>query len=143
MTQNKVTSNDIFQCQQCGNCCIGYGGTYVTPKDIKAIAKFINTESETFVVDYCQLSNNKPVLKIGDNGKCIFFDDKTQCTIHPVKPRMCRAWPFIKNVLRAPGNWEIMSGACPGIKTDFSPLEIKTCIEKEIAILNELRKDLD
>ena len=144
MTQSKrVTSEDIFNCKQCGDCCTGYGGTYITPKDIKAIAEYIETDKDNFVKEYCQISLGKPVIKIGDNGKCVFFDDKTQCTIHPVKPRMCRAWPFIKNVLRAPDNWEIMSGSCPGIITGFSDSDIKNCVKQEIDKLNELRKDLD
>lgn len=143
MTQSNITSDDIFHCAQCGDCCTGYGGTYITPKDIKAIADYINTDEKTFVDDYCQRSGDKPVIKVAENGKCVFFDEKTQCTIHPVKPRMCRAWPFIQNVLKAPGNWEVMSGACPGIKTGFSHSDIKRCVQKEIDRLNELRKDLD
>jgi len=143
LTQSKITSKDIFHCQQCGECCTGYGGTYITPKDIDAIADFLKTDANEFVENYCQISSDKPVLKVGDNGKCLFFDDKVQCTIHPVKPRMCKAWPFIKNVIKAPGNWEIMSGACPGIKTGFDIEDIKRCVQEEIDILNELRKDLD
>ncbi len=143
LTQNKVTSKDIFHCEQCGDCCTGYGGTYITPKDINAIAKYINADAKKFVDDYCQISEGKPIIKISDNGKCIFFDEKTQCTIHPVKPRMCRAWPFIKNVIKAPGNWEIMSEACAGIRTGFPHSDIKKCIQKEIDTLDELRKDLD
>ena len=49
MTQNKVTSKDIFHCEQCGDCCTGYGGTYITPKDITAIADYINADAEKFI----------------------------------------------------------------------------------------------
>ena len=144
MTQNNITSEDIFQCKQCGDCCTGYGGTYITPQDIKNIASFISKDEEDFLTNYCQISDSsKPVLKVAENGKCIFFDDKTQCTIHPVKPRMCRAWPFLETILRAPGNWEVMSDACPGIKTGFPHKDIQECVKKEIDILNKLRKDLD
>jgi len=144
VTQSNLTPDDIFQCKQCGDCCTGYGGTYITPQDIKNIASFISKDEKIFLKDYCQISDSsKPVLKVADTGKCIFFDEKTQCTIHPVKPRMCRAWPFIENILRAPGNWEVMSGACPGIKTGFPHKDIQKCVKGEIEALNLLRKDLD
>lgn len=144
MTHNKdVTTDDLFQCRQCGDCCTGYGGTYVTPKDIEAIASFIDTPSESFTERFCQISGGRPVLKVGENNKCIFFDEKTQCTIHPVKPRMCRAWPFIDSILSAPGNWDLMSEACPGINTGFPHSVVQECVKKEIDALNNLRKDLD
>lgn len=143
MTHKKITPDDIFQCQQCGDCCTGYGGTYITPKDIEAIAAFIDAAPETFTETYCQISDGRPVLKVGDNNKCIFFDETVQCTIHPVKPRMCRAWPFIKNILKAPGNWELMSQACPGIRTGFPHSEVQACVKKEMEKLNKMREDLD
>lgn len=141
MTQINIKPEDIFECQQCGDCCTGYGGTYVTENDIRRIAEFINTSAETFQNDYCQISDGKPVLKIDSTGKCVFFSEATQCTIHPVKPRMCRAWPYIENILKAPGNWEIMSGACPGIKTGFSHDQVKECVKKELDKLNRSRKE--
>ncbi len=139
-----ITPQDIFHCKQCGDCCTGYGGTYVTPKDIKNIAKFISKNEDELINNYCQISDSgKPVLKVAGNGKCVFFDAATQCTIHPVKPRMCRAWPYIENILRAPGNWEVMSAACPGIKTGFSHSDIQKCVKQEVDALNKLREDLD
>lgn len=143
MTQNKVRPEDIFECCQCGDCCTGYGGTYVNEKDISRIAAFINTRPETFKKNYCQISDGKPVLKTGDNDKCIFFDPASQCTIHPVKPKMCKAWPFIENILRAPGNWNIMSDACPGIRTGFTQEQIKNCVKSEVEKLRIERKKLD
>lgn len=143
MPRNKVKAEDIFQCKQCGDCCTGYGGTYITPQDISAISEFIQTDSSKFVEKFCQISGGRPVLKIGVNNKCVFFDEKVQCTIHPVKPRMCRAWPFIEGILTAPGNWEVMSQACPGIRTGFSHDEVKRCVKEEIEKLNKMRKGLD
>ena len=44
-------SEAIFECQQCGDCCRGYGGTFVSKRDIDAIASFIGTNPESFVVE--------------------------------------------------------------------------------------------
>jgi Fe-S-cluster containining protein len=130
----KMESSDIFECKQCGDCCQGYGGTFVSPEDIQSIAAYIQTSPDRFVSDYCQISGGKPVLAQGENGYCVFWN--ATCTIHPVKPRMCRAWPFIKSVLADIANWRIMAGACPGMRTDVSDDVIRKCVKKELKIDN-------
>lgn len=131
MPCNPLTSDDIFNCRQCGDCCKGFGGTYVSPEDIQAIAAFIQVDPEIFPKKYCQPSGRKTVLAQAENGYCIFWKDRI-CTIHPVKPRMCKAWPFIPNVLKDPQNWYIMAGLCPGIRTDVTPSEIVGCVRSQI-----------
>ena len=120
---------EIFKCQKCGDCCKGYGGTFLTGNDIKTIAGYIGTDPPTFIAKYCQLSGDKPILAQGPNGHCIFWDKF--CTIHSVKPRMCSEWPFIKSVLVDVKNWHIMAGLCPGMRTDVIDNTIKACVKKE------------
>jgi Fe-S-cluster containining protein len=129
-TNRSLNSSDAFECTMCGECCNGYGGTYVTEDDIRAIAAYIDTDPASFRNDYCSFSDGKPLLKSGEDGKCIFFKEK--CSIHPVKPRMCREWPFIPAVLKEPGNWNLMSDACPGIKTDIDREALKRITEAEL-----------
>jgi len=121
---------EIFSCKKCGDCCKGYGGTFVTAEDIEAIAAYIKMDPERFVADYCDMSGGKPVLAQGENGYCIFWDEV--CTIHPVKPRMCRAWPFIESVLTDINNWHIMAGVCPGIRTDVPDDVIRACVREKV-----------
>ena len=128
----------VFECQQCGECCKGYGGTYVTEKDVEAIAAFIGVAPEGFVNTYCRISGRKPVLAQGENGYCIFW--KKLCGIHPVKPRMCREWPFIRTVLKAPENWRMMASCCPGMRTDVSDETIVACVSDALTRGNESRK---
>ena len=109
-------ASDFFECTQCGSCCKGYGGTRVDPKDIAAIADFLNLTVQTATARYCVLSGNKFVLGQRADGYCIFFDKN--CTIHPVKPLMCRRWPFIPSLLVDILNWQIMAVSCPGIHRD-------------------------
>lgn len=130
MLYKDITLSDIFECRQCGECCKGYGGTFVTEKEIKAIVDYLNIDPEHFVDKYCQVSGGKPVLAQGRNSYCVFWDGL--CTIHPVKPRMCRNWPFIESVLVDINNWHIMAALCPGIRTDFPDSAIKECIRKEL-----------
>jgi Fe-S-cluster containining protein len=130
MPYKNVTPDDLFKCRKCGDCCKGYGGTYLSLHDIAAISDFIRISSDQFMKDYCSFSGSRPILTQKSDGYCIFWDEV--CTIHPVKPRMCKAWPFISPVVADPANWTIMAGSCPGIQTGF-PLEvIKTCVLKII-----------
>ena len=133
MPCNDPSSEEIFICQQCGDCCRGYGGTFVTPADIAAIAAYVHTDPDRFVKTYCVFSGSRPVLAQKEDGYCVFWNKL--CTIHPVKPRMCKAWPYIESVLADVGNWEIMASACPGIKTGVSPKTIQQCVRRHLALL--------
>ena len=125
---SSIAPSDIFECCQCGECCKGYGGTFVTEDDILAISGYLGISAEDFVSEYGASSGSGLVLAQGEDEYCVFAE-RGRCTIHPVKPNMCRAWPFIDGVLRDPGNWYIMAGSCPGIRTDVSESTIRRCVE--------------
>jgi Fe-S-cluster containining protein len=118
----------IFECRQCGDCCRGYGGTFVSKRDIITIASFLGTDPESFVANYCRLSGKRPLLTQKEDGYCIFWD--RICTIHPVKPLMCRRWPFIESVLIDVANWRIMASMCPGMRADAPEYRVKECVRK-------------
>ena len=86
MSDNAL-SQKLFECQLCGECCKGYGGTYVSKKDVATISEFIGADPTEFVGSYCRISGNRPLLAQGEDGYCIFCKDGT-CQIHPVKPKM-------------------------------------------------------
>lgn len=123
--------SDVFKCKRCGDCCKGFGGTFVTKEEIESISSHINTDPEAFIEKYCQISGEMPVLAQGKNDYCIFWDE--QCMIHPVKPRMCKMWPFIKSVLVDINNWHVMVSLCPGIHTDVPGGTIQKFISKELS----------
>lgn len=134
MDSEFLTGDDIFNCTQCGECCSGFGGTYVDDNDIKRIASFINCDPETFIKSYCNPSGSRWVLTQGHDGYCIFFDKN--CTIHPVKPYMCRAWPFLRTIVKNPVNWKIMAGSCRGIKPDIPEDVLKRIVAREVEKLD-------
>lgn len=113
-----MTSDDrLFECTQCGDCCKGFGGTYLTDADVEAIAKFIGVPIDTVVESYSTRSGGRLVLAQRPDGYCIFWDGN--CTIHPVKPKMCRQWPFIQSLLVDIANWRMMASVCPGMRNDL------------------------
>jgi hypothetical protein len=122
---------EIFQCKKCGDCCKGYGGTYVTESDIKKISEYIHVSPKKFINEYCVLSGKRYVLSQSNTGYCKFWNKL--CTIHPVKPKMCKAWPFIESVLVDPLNWQIMGRSCPGINMN-APLDlVRQTIKEKLA----------
>jgi len=131
-TGHRAGEDAVFECSMCGDCCRGFGGTYVSEEDITAISEYIGVLRDRFVRAYCSLSGGKPVLAQGDNGRCIFWDKV--CTIHPVKPRMCRQWPFIPAILVDVLNWRIMAASCKGMRTDLSDAEIAACVKSKLGI---------
>ncbi len=54
---------------------------------------------------------NKP------GGGCV-FNEKGRCRIHPVKPRICRDWPFLPAILLHATEFEAAKEACPGLVRD-------------------------
>jgi Fe-S-cluster containining protein len=131
------TPDELFECRMCGDCCRGYGGTYVSADDIQAIADYLRIDPSRFKDQYCRLSGSRYVITQSDNGYCIFWDQL--CRIHPVKPRMCRNWPFIEAVLKDVANWRIMGDSCPGIHTDLPDAVIYRTVARLIKERHEAR----
>lgn len=130
MTSDVVTPDDLFTCRRCGNCCKGYGGTYITAAEIDKICRYLGLDRKRFMRGYCQMSAGNPMVGQAENGFCVFWDQL--CTIHPVKPKMCRKWPFIESVLVDARNWQYMASSCPGMRTDFSDDQIQKCVREVI-----------
>jgi len=121
----------------CGDCCKGYGGTFVTQEDVEAISEYLNISPTSFLADYCQWSGKHPVIKTGLSGYCIFWDKV--CTIHQIKPRMCKLWPFIEGVLVDPSNWDAMHSMCPGIQKEVNHEDLLDCVRQVLADYNRSR----
>ena len=126
-SESRCREEDVFRCRQCGDCCRGYGGTYVSAADIAAIARYLKLPEKTLISRYCAASGERLLLAQGENGYCAFWADGL-CSIHPVKPAMCRKWPFLESVLLDVGNWWAMASCCPGMRTDVSPERVRACV---------------
>ncbi len=130
MPSDRIGPQDLFECRRCGDCCKGFGGTYLTGEDIETISHYIGSKPKKFIARYCSLSGTKPVLAQRSDGYCIFWDNI--CTIHPVKPRMCRRWPFIESILVDAENWLIMADSCPGIHADVPVDAVQKYVKKKL-----------
>ena len=71
------------------------------------------------------------MIKTVESGYCIFWDKL--CTIHEVKPRMCKIWPFIESILVDPSNWDIIKSMCPGIHENTNMDDLAECVRSVLA----------
>lgn len=108
----------VFQCRQCGDCCAGRGGIFVRPEEVAEMAAFLDLDEQEFYVRYVESSPLGNRLAI-ENGVCVFVEDN-RCRVHPVKPFICRQWPFLPALLVDAEEFEAAKGACPGIDPDCS-----------------------
>jgi Fe-S-cluster containining protein len=104
----------VFQCQQCGDCCVGRGGILVRPDEVKAMAALLELAEAEFCRRYVEDSDLGPRLTVAD-GVCVFLMAGSLCRVHPVKPFICRQWPFLPALLVDPDELEHAKTACPGL----------------------------
>ncbi len=85
------------RCHACSNSC-RLGSGVLAPGDLEKIAAFLKEKPAAVRKKYFEEVTvyNKKVLrpKLLRNGKpfgkCVFFDEKKGCTVHPVKPLECK-----------------------------------------------------
>ena len=127
-----MEQSSLFSCTMCGECCRGFGGTYVEEKEIRAIAEYLGKGIKEFLNRYCIRSADRFLLGQREDGYCVFYTDA--CSIHPVKPKMCRKWPYIEGVLKDVANWYAMASSCPGMKRDATEEEILRQVRYQLSI---------
>ena len=106
----------VFICQQCGQCCQGEKGILVTATELKAMATHLGLSPADFATRYLVETSLGPQLATRQ-GTCV-MQEETCCRVHPVKPRICREWPFVWALLTHADEFEAAKEACPGILAD-------------------------
>lgn len=74
-----------FECMMCGNCC-RFSIITLNDEDTRRI------EAHGHKDFYEVLDSGEKKLKMA-NGRCMFVKDDA-CTIHDIKPEVCRNFPF-------------------------------------------------
>jgi len=125
----------VFQCRQCGDCCVGRGGILVAPYEVKAMAALLELAEAEFCRCYVEASDLGPRLTVA-NGVCVFLMDGGLCRVHAVKPFICRQWPFLPAILLDPDELENAKTACPGLNPacnhkDFLEAALGHSLEEE------------
>ncbi len=102
-----------FACTGCGDCCRVEGFVWVDRREIRAIARFLALDRETFARRYLrQLGRRLSLTEKGDHA-CVFWD--RGCAIYAVRPRQCRTYPFWSRCLESSPAWRQEGEECEGI----------------------------
>ncbi len=110
----------VFHCKMCGQCCFGFGGILVDSKELSKIANFLHLDKKKVIENFLKKGEKYYYIKEKD-GACIFFDKKEKkCKIHPVKPDICKAWPFLRGNMVDEISFNMAKGYCPGINPEVT-----------------------
>ena len=112
-----LDKSTVFHCRQCGDCCAGRGGIFVKPGEVEAMAALLALPVPEFCRLYLEASALGPRLAVAE-GVCVFLMEGKYCRVHPVKPFICRQWPFLPALLVDPDELENAKTACPGLDPD-------------------------
>jgi Fe-S-cluster containining protein len=105
-----------FECTGCGNCCTGQPGyVWVSEQDVRAIAEHLDKPVGEIRLLHTRPVRGKTSLTEYPNGDCTFLDPRTRrCGIYPVRPNQCRTWPFWRQNIDTPDDWQRTAADCPG-----------------------------
>jgi len=138
-----------FECTKCGACCRDeFLLVTVTGSDIVRIAAVLGLSPNEMlkVLDFYVVSDGAPTpigldkfpsvategglsfiaLKKMENGECIFLKENL-CMIHPVRPAVCRSFPFVFDESDGQRTWGLSAKKeiCPGLGTGPQASEIE------------------
>jgi len=123
----------VFECRQCGTCCRGRGGIYLTFDRAKEAAALLGLSVEEFSARFTEPQYGLLSIKTDAEGYCLMLDRETGlCRIHQAKPPMCRDWPFFHGLLQDRQVFEEAKAACPGIDPESSWEEFKAWHKEKI-----------
>ena len=112
----------VFQCQLCGDCCEGRGGIFPTPLEQELMATFLQISVSELQNIYLEPTPLGLAVRNKPGGGCI-FNEGGRCHIHPVKPRLCRLWPFLPAILLHENEFNAAKSICPGFHPDCTYVE--------------------
>ena len=106
-----------FVCKQCGNCCLNLYDAYQHSADQADVDLWRENGRDDILawVDPIPIDNGRYIYDVwinpktgGDVARCPWLrklrgQDKYICSIHDVKPRVCREYPKSKNHAKETG----------------------------------------
>jgi Fe-S-cluster containining protein len=97
---------------------LGYGGILIDAKAARAIAGHLGltpAQVENFYLKYEGRGMYSVKNSPGNTGSCLFYSGE-KCLIDPVKPPICKAWPFLYGILYCIDAFDEAKSICPGLK---------------------------
>ena len=103
--RSNVEPGRVPDCARCTeSCCVA---PHVVRLRLTDVARLIDAELQWAVVqaslqtrlpivdaDTSDGFHPLPVLAMNENGRCVFLDDDDRCSIYPIRPIVCRRYPY-------------------------------------------------
>jgi len=128
-TEKKSDLSDIFECKRCGYCCHGETTVSLDRDDQKRMIECLDMEDNEVRNIYWRTTGNVVQMEVVD-GHCIFYEQKTGCSVHKGRPWRCRQWPLHPSILSDENNFEIIRGSCPGMNKKISYSEFCSILKQ-------------
>lgn len=97
---NDMVKADCGGCMGCHTCCTGMGSSVIlTPYDVCRLTNGLGKTFEELIGNYIELNMYEGVIlpnlaMHGDEEACMFLDRDGRCTIHEIRPDICRLFPL-------------------------------------------------
>lgn len=117
--------DQVFECRQCGVCCLGRGGARLTKGRAGEVAAFLGLVPAEFSRLFLAPGPPPWDIRVGGDGFCLFHQPDGRCRIHPVKPGACRQWPYLPAILARESAFLDAREACPGFRPHLTWAEFK------------------
>lgn len=128
----RYTANDMAKigcngCKGCSECCRGMSDSIVLdPYDVHRLTGFLNQSFENLIGNGIALqvvdSLVLPVIDMNnDRQQCVFLNEQGRCSVHPVRPGICRLFPL--------GRIYEEDGFSYFLQTDQCPAKSKTKVK--------------
>lgn len=97
---NDLVKADCGDCEGCHACCCGMGQSIILdPLDVFRLVQGLGVKMELLLAEYLELNVVDgiilPNLKMaGEKEKCRFLNEEGRCSIHAVRPGICRLFPL-------------------------------------------------
>jgi Fe-S-cluster containining protein len=119
-----------FRCKPgCIRCCEQPGEVYLTREDIARLAAYLGLTRTQFRRRYLRGAPPLMRLRIPRGLQCPFLLPDG-CSVHPVKPLQCSAFPFWPELLSSRAELDQAAQYCPGLH--HGPL-VKLTLARQIA----------
>lgn len=132
---NDMVKADCGNCEGCSACCKGMGNSIVLdPYDVYRLTTGLNVKFEELLVDKLDLNVVEgiilPNLKMNGRGNsCRFLDDNGRCSIHSLRPGICRIFPLGRLYENDSFDYILQVHECK--KTNRSKIKVKKWIDTE------------
>lgn len=132
-SENDMVKTDTAGCIGCHKCCTGMGSSIVLdPYDVWQIKNSLKKSFQELLSDGMIELNMVdglilPNLKMDNSDRCAFLDCDGRCSIHKIRPGICRIFPLGRVYENGDFKYFLQKDQC--IKENRSKIKIKKWID--------------